>query len=96
MKEINIWGIKIKYDKKCVTIMDSHKVKSEIKMTLILANFKHMTGYKSKRTIESWIREWKAHNRLYKLGLFRSHTKDCDLEEDEKLHRLLIYRILGI
>ena len=31
------------------------------------------------RSFDSYVREWKAHNRLYKLGLFKSHTKDCDL-----------------
>lgn len=36
-----------------------------------------------------------AHNRLYRLGLFRSHTRDCNLEENEKLHRLIAYQILG-
>lgn len=29
-------------------------------------------------------------------GLFREHTKDCDLEEKEKQWRLLAYQILGI
>lgn len=64
-------------------------------MKLILALFKMKVNYKSKRTMKSWIKEWKAHNRLFKLGLFKSHTKDCDLEENEKWYRLLAYQILG-
>lgn len=62
----------------------------------ILFWFLFKTGYESKRDIDSWIREWKAHNRLYRLGIYRSHTKDCDLNEDEKWWRLWFYGILGI
>ena len=65
-------------------------------MIVILRIFQMKTGYQSKRSLKSWIKEWKAHNRLYKLGLFRSHTVDCDLEENEKLHRLIAYQVLGI
>ena len=48
------------------------------------------------RTVNEWTKEWKAHNRLYKLGLYRSHTKHVDLNEDETSFRKLIYKILGI
>lgn len=48
------------------------------------------------RSFDSYVREWKAHNRLYKLGLFRSHTKDCDLEEPIKWYHEIIYFILGV
>lgn len=34
------------------------------------------------RNADSYEREIKAHNRLYKIGLFKSHTIDTDLEED--------------
>lgn len=77
-----------------VTIYDSYMI-PERDMGNILYEFKKTTGYNSKRSIKSWVREWKAHNRLYKLGLFRSHTKDCDLEEHEAWWKLLIYNIIG-
>lgn len=64
-------------------------------MKMVLQEFLKRTGYKNKRTIKSWLKEWKTHNRLYKLGLYKTHTVDCDLEENEKLHRLIIYEILG-
>lgn len=48
-----------------------------------------------KRTIDSWEKEWIAHNRMYKLGLYRSHTKDVDLDEDESKGRLFVYKVLG-
>ena len=96
MEEIDICGVKIRYDEECISIIDSYKIHDKDTMRVTLECFIMETNYESIRSIESWIREWKAHNRLYKLGLFKSHTKDCDLEENEKLHRLLVYRILGI
>lgn len=96
MKEVEIDGVKIQYDSKNIHIVNSYLVNNKSKMFTILILFKEVTKYKSKRTLKSWIREWKAHNRLYRLGLFRLHTKDCDLEENEKLYRLIAYQILGI
>lgn len=54
-----------------------------------------MRGYKVSRTTNSYVREWKGHNRLYKWGLFRSHTKDVDLNEDMSLFWEIIWIILG-
>lgn len=47
------------------------------------------------RNEESYIREIKAHNNLYKLGLFKSHTIDTDLEEDQNIVYKLIYWLIG-
>ena len=88
--------VKINYDEKNIRIVNSFKINKIEDMILILRIFQIRTGYKSKRSLRSWIKEWKAHNRLYKLGLFKSHTKDCDLEENEKWWRLLVYQFLGI
>ena len=94
--KINIENIEIEYDNNCVRIVDSYKIQDLQQMTIILTLFKIKTNFESKRSLNSWIKEWKAHNRLYKLGLFLNHTKDCDLEENEKWWRLLAYQILGI
>lgn len=85
----------IEYDAGNVRIVDSWKVETEVFMEYILKEFIKETGYESRRSIKSWIREWKAHNRLYRLGLFRSHTKDTDLEENEYWWRLVVYNIIG-
>ena len=95
MKITKILGVNIEYDAGNIRILDSYKVRSAAYMQMILNMFMIKTGFRSKRTIKSWIKEWKAHNRLYRLGLFKSHTKDCDLEENEKTHRLIAYEILG-
>ena len=96
IKIVQIGSVTIQYDNEDVRIVNSYKVENSKDMIRILKLFKLRTGYQSKRSLKSWIKEWKAHNRLYKLGLFKSHTKDCDLEENEKIHRLIAYQILGI
>jgi len=48
------------------------------------------------RSVNSYVREWKGHNRLYRLGLFRKHTKDCDLNENNSIFEELLWFILGI
>ena len=95
MKEIIICGFIIEYNEEIIRIVDSYLISQDGIMELILKEFIKRTGYKSKRSMKSWIKEWKAHNRLYNLGLFKSHTKDCDLEENEKWWRLLVYQFLG-
>ena len=95
MGKIRILGVNIEYDAGNIRILDSYKVHSAAYMQMVLNMFVIKTGFKSKRTMKSWLKEWKTHNRLYRLGLFKSHTKDCDLEENEKVHRLIIYEILG-
>lgn len=47
------------------------------------------------RNEKSYMKEIKAHNRLYNLGLWISHTVDTDLEEEINLLHKLIYFILG-
>ncbi len=47
------------------------------------------------RSIMSCLNEWIAHRRLYKLGLFKKHTKDCDLSADESYFRRVCYWILS-
>lgn len=96
MKKINIKDVKIQYNNKNVRILNSYKITDVKYMKTILEEFKKETNFKSKRSLKSWIKEWKSHNRLYKLGLFKNHTMHCDLEEDEKIHRIIAYQILGI
>lgn len=47
------------------------------------------------RSEKSYVREWIGHNKLYNLGLFKSHTKDVDLEEPSNIFKELIWLILG-
>lgn len=51
----------------------------------------HLT---SARTEGSYVREWEAHNWLYRHGLFVSHTKDVDLNDDESLIRRAGFNVI--
>ena len=51
--------------------------------------------YKVTRSKESYVREVKAHNRLYKLGLFKKHTMHTDLQENIVWWKEFIYWIIG-
>lgn len=48
------------------------------------------------RSVNSYVREWKAHNLLYRLGLFKSHTQDVDLDIQETRLRRFCYFILSL
>lgn len=66
-------------------IVDSYKVKKRKDMKAILALIKAkipMTDAINRLNVNSMIREWRAHNLLYALGIARSHTKDVDLNEN--------------
>lgn len=86
----------IEYTKKKTTIYDSYLMKNISKEVKEIIKERKEKGYKTNRTLNSYIRETKAHNRLYKLGLFRKHTKNTDLEENIKLWKEIAYFIIGI
>lgn len=96
MKKIEINGIIIKYNKNKVTIIDSYKINDEVYMYCILYLFLMKTNYRYKRSVDSWVTEWKAHNKLYKKGLFLIHTKDCDLCDNESIIRRIIYKFMEV
>ena len=48
------------------------------------------------RSMASLLCEWKAHNAMHQLGLFKSHTTDTDLDKDEKLWRRICYWFLAL
>ena len=81
-----------------IRIDNSYNVKNKEIMSFLsdlMSQFARDGRLTHKRTFESWETEWVAHNRLYKLGLFRNHTKDVDLYEDESKIRLFFYTIIG-
>lgn len=43
----------------------------------------------------SLINEWRSHNLLYALGIFRTHTKDVDLESNPSIFFTIGYTILS-
>jgi hypothetical protein len=88
--------MKVIYKKELTKIYDSYLIKNVSEEVKKIIKERQEQGYKTNRTIESYIRETKAHNRLYKLGLFKKHTKNTDLEENIKLWKEIIYFIIGV
>jgi len=82
-----------------IHIENSYILNDEEKMFKILLGIKEDAilhkNIKYRRTIESWIREWKAHNLLYNIGFKKDRTGSVDLNEGENIFRLLGYNILS-
>lgn len=76
-----------------IHIVDSYKVK-KIDEFLAKLNEKLADNFHYTRTLAAWSDEWYAHNLVYKFGLFRSHTKDVDLNEDEYKFAILLYKLM--
>jgi len=63
--------------------------------TIRIMNERKSKGYDVSRSINSYAREWRGHNRLYRMGICRDRTKDADLEENTNLFINLVWLILG-
>lgn len=95
----NILGVNVEITKENIKIKDSYRIKNKKTMTSILKIIRNVAlknGYSFRRTNKSWLQEWKSHNLLYALNIFKEHTRDTDLEENESKFRLFCYKILGI
>lgn len=81
-----------------INIRDSYTITKKEEMVEILYSIQHNhpNCQTFKRSYKQLVAEWKTHSRLYKWGLFKSHTKDVDLNYPVKWYVQLIYNILGI
>lgn len=87
-----------KITKNNIHIPDSYKVRNENTMKVVLLReealhpdcevFRH-------RTMDSLIREWRVHNRLYRWHILRSRTKDVDLNWPQPWWAKVGYFIFG-
>ena len=77
-------------------IYNSYLVKDTSKKIDEIINKRKEKGLDITRSRRSYICELKAHNRFYKLRLFKKNTKNCDLEENIKLWKEIVYRIIGV
>lgn len=92
-KKYVVKGFTCYCDDNNVHIVDSYKVKE---IDDFLSELKPLTDadFDYKRSLKDWSTEWYAHNLIYKFGLFRSHTKDVDLNENEYKLAVLIYKLM--
>ena len=89
----------MKIDKDYSIIYDCSRLKNSIEINMevikmMLARMK--AGFKCNRTRESYYNEILAHRRLYNLHLFRSHTRDVNLEENTKLINEILWKVLSL
>jgi len=78
-------------------ILNSFLVKTKAEMRAILEDLRAKTSEQmavNQRDIESQVREWRSHNLFYKFHVFRSRTKDVDLELKQSWFRELFCRVV--
>ena len=77
------------------TIYDSYKIHSIKEMKFILNRIKEQFPNSSinKRSNFSLINEWRTHNLLHGLGVYKSRTKDVDLNTDNSIWMKIGYFI---
>ena len=77
-------------------VMDGYMQANIERTVQEIIEVRKIKGYPVTRTKASYIAEWKAHNKLYRLGIKRNHTKDVDLEENINKCKDIIYRVIGV
>lgn len=79
-------------------IHDSIKVKGKGEMREFLLQVRKVASPDMavcRRDLESMVREWRSHNFFYHLFVFRSRTRDVDLELKQTWYRELFCRIVS-
>ena len=82
-----------------IHIMNSSRIRKTSDMRAILEIIREEAtnrGFTYKRSVSSWLREWKAHNFLSDKNIETDRTSSVDLNEDEKLIRRIGYFILSL
>ncbi len=79
-------------------ITDSVRVKTKADMRRFLAQVRESVSPDMavcQRDMESQVREWRSHNLFYQLHVFRSRTRDVDLELKQTWWRELFCRVVS-
>jgi len=79
-------------------IVDSCNVNSKQAMRDFLLELRELVPNDMavwQRDMESMVREWRSHNLFYKLHIFRSRTRDVDLEVKQAWYRELFCRVVS-
>ena len=89
----------IKVSKNNIHIENSCEVNTKEDMQIVLTDIRADYSLEEsdvlKRTDSSLIKEWRVHNVLYNLHLFRTHTKDVDLNYPQNKIVEIAYYIIG-
>lgn len=84
-----------------IMIYNSKDIKSITEMNKVITHIFNKYNYKfinnnSNRTKFSLLNEWRTHNLLYDLNLFRNHTKDVNFEYNQNKILAIIYTFFSI
>lgn len=97
MIEISYNNVKIKYKYNVKTrnikLIDSYKINDK---KIMMGIIKQLPLILVNRSEKSCLREWVAHNRLYKLGLYKKDCVDTDFTMNESLFRRICYWFLSL
>ena len=77
-----------------IHIINSFKIRKSSDMKAILEIIREEAekrGFTYKRSISSWLTEWKAHNFLSDRNIKTERAASVDINEDEKLFKRLGY-----
>ena len=78
-------------------ILDSYLIRSKEAIRAYLQALREQSSPEmavNRRDLESQVREWRSHNLFYFLHVFRSRTKDVDLELHQTWMRELFCRVV--
>lgn len=78
-------------------IYDSYLIRSKAAIRAYLQALREQASPEmavNQRDLESQVREWRSHNLFYRLHIFRSRTKDVDLELNQSWFRELFCRVV--
>lgn len=89
IKGFNCW-VTLDY----LSIKDSYQMRYE-DIESFCDELRRRAPFSYLRSKESWAEEIAAHNALYNLHLFRSRTKDAEIDEDESVVRLIGYKFIA-
>lgn len=95
---IKVNGHTVVFNDDCMTIYNSYKVKKSSEINEFMDELIHKAPINvfNSRSVNSVIREWKAHNLLYYLKLFPERTKHVDVEYIQKWYFKVGYFILSL
>ena len=76
-------------------VTNSKDIEQIIDMIMNKSCYKYLAAAGYTRTKESLIREWKAHNVLYRWGVAKERTGSVDLNQNENIFRRITYFFLS-
>ncbi len=96
MEQMKIRGIEVTCYPDKIKIEKSYIINNKEKIELILESiFERTEEFFVNRKMETFIKEWRYHNRLYKMHIFREKNKNLVLKKEQSNWSKFMCVILG-